>query len=267
MKTRKYCASSPASQLAQMSAAQSVPSTEQDSAVSILTEPRNITRVIPIAVHHQPGVAEMAGLAHPKEIRARNSGRTASPHGCLARSGSAEARRILSRECRGEKTSPACALTSSLRWRCRKRIRRRVLINLHGGGFNSDSGSLIEGIPIANLARSKVVRSTTGWLQRIRFPPRSMMSLLVKELLKTTSGGASGFRNLGRGHLPARIAVRLKQDECRFPVFGIFYGDADFSQVGDSVADSSALDGFRANCSPTFIPNHLPRFLRGPRPP
>ncbi len=35
--------------------------------------------------------------------------------------------------------------------------RGRVLINLHGGGFVSDSGSLIEGIPIANLAKIKVV--------------------------------------------------------------------------------------------------------------
>ena len=34
---------------------------------------------------------------------------------------------------------------------------KRVLINLHGGGFNSDSGSLIEGIPICNLAKIKVV--------------------------------------------------------------------------------------------------------------
>jgi hypothetical protein len=33
----------------------------------------------------------------------------------------------------------------------------RVLINLHGCGFNSDSGSLIEGIPIANVAKIKVV--------------------------------------------------------------------------------------------------------------
>jgi epsilon-lactone hydrolase len=32
-----------------------------------------------------------------------------------------------------------------------------VLINLHGGGFNSDFGSLIEGVPIANLAKMKVV--------------------------------------------------------------------------------------------------------------
>ena len=35
--------------------------------------------------------------------------------------------------------------------------RGRVLINLHGGGFVSDSGSLIEGVPIANLAKIKVV--------------------------------------------------------------------------------------------------------------
>ena len=33
--------------------------------------------------------------------------------------------------------------------------RGRVLINLHGGGFVSDSGSLIEGIPIANLTKVK----------------------------------------------------------------------------------------------------------------
>ena len=33
----------------------------------------------------------------------------------------------------------------------------RVLINLHGGGFNSDSGSLTESVPVANLTGIKVV--------------------------------------------------------------------------------------------------------------
>ena len=33
----------------------------------------------------------------------------------------------------------------------------RVLINLHGGGFNADWGSEIESIPIANLTQTKVV--------------------------------------------------------------------------------------------------------------
>src|SRR6185437_5798518 len=33
--------------------------------------------------------------------------------------------------------------------------RARVLINVHGGGFNSDSGSLTETVPIANLTQTK----------------------------------------------------------------------------------------------------------------
>ena len=35
--------------------------------------------------------------------------------------------------------------------------RDRVLINVHGGGFVSDSGSLVAGIPIANLTGTTVV--------------------------------------------------------------------------------------------------------------
>ncbi|MGB7191616.1 MAG: alpha/beta hydrolase fold domain-containing protein, partial [Acidobacteriaceae bacterium] len=35
--------------------------------------------------------------------------------------------------------------------------RDRVMLNVHGGGFNSDSGSLVESIPIANLTKTKVV--------------------------------------------------------------------------------------------------------------
>jgi len=50
---------------------------------------------------------------------------------------------------------------------------KRVLINLHGGGFDSDSGSQIEGVPIASLAQIKVVSR-----QKIRFPPESTMSSL-----------------------------------------------------------------------------------------
>src|SRR3984885_11728520 len=43
----------------------------------------------------------------------------------------------------------------------------RVLINVHGGGFNSDSGSLNESIPIANLTRTKVI----SILYRLPPPP------------------------------------------------------------------------------------------------
>jgi len=62
----------------------------------------------------------MAGLAHPKEIRPetlaeRRATRMPGALRILPRLAD------LSRNVE-EKTSPACALTSSLRWRCRKRI-------------------------------------------------------------------------------------------------------------------------------------------------
>lgn len=53
--------------------------------------------------------------------------------------------------------------------------KNRVLINLHGGGFISDSGSLIEGIPIAYLAKIKLFLSITAWLPKIHSLPRLTM--------------------------------------------------------------------------------------------
>ena len=49
--------------------------------------------------------------------------------------------------------------------------RDRVLINVHGGGFNSDSGSLTETIPIANLAQTKVVAVLYRLAPEHPFPP------------------------------------------------------------------------------------------------
>ena len=53
--------------------------------------------------------------------------------------------------------------------------RDKVLLNLHGGGFNSDSGSYTESIPIAELhRRSRWLRCCTGWRRSIRFRRRWM---------------------------------------------------------------------------------------------
>jgi monoterpene epsilon-lactone hydrolase len=51
----------------------------------------------------------------------------------------------------------------------------RVLINLHGGGFNSDSGSLTESIPVANLTRTKVIAVLYRLAPEHPFPPGSKM--------------------------------------------------------------------------------------------
>jgi monoterpene epsilon-lactone hydrolase len=64
--------------------------------------------------------------------------------------------------------------------------RTRVLINLHGGGFNSDSGSLIEGVPIANLAKIKVVSVYYRLAPENPFPAAvDDVVAVYKELLKT----------------------------------------------------------------------------------
>ncbi len=62
----------------------------------------------------------------------------------------------------------------------------RVLINLHGGGFISDSGSLIEGIPIAYLTRIKVVSVYYRLAPENPFPAAvDDVVAVYKELLKT----------------------------------------------------------------------------------
>ena len=64
--------------------------------------------------------------------------------------------------------------------------RTRVLINLHGGGFNSDSGSLIEGVPIANLTKMKVVSVYYRLAPENPFPAAvDDVVAVYKDLLKT----------------------------------------------------------------------------------
>jgi acetyl esterase/lipase len=135
----------------------------------------------------------------------------------------------------------------------------RVLINLHGGGFNSDSGSLIEGIPIANLAKIKVVSVYYRLAPENPFPAAVDDVIAVyKELLKTYPPHNIGIYGTSAGAiLTAEAAVRLKQLALPLPAaLGIFSGLADFSRVGDS-RQIFALDGLPGRMVPVD-PNHLP---------
>src|SRR5271167_4348265 len=61
----------------------------------------------------------------------------------------------------------------------------RVLINLHGGGFHSDSGSLTESLPIANLTQTKVVAVIFRLSPEYPFPaPVEDVVAVYKGLLK-----------------------------------------------------------------------------------
>jgi epsilon-lactone hydrolase len=136
---------------------------------------------------------------------------------------------------------------------------KRVLINLHGGGFNSDSGSLIEGVPIANLARIKVVSVYYRLAPENPFPAAvDDVVAVYKELLKTYKPQGIGIFGTSAGAiLTAEVAVKLKQLGLPLPAaLGIFSGLADFSRPGDS-RQLFALNGLPGRLEPVD-PNHLP---------
>jgi monoterpene epsilon-lactone hydrolase len=135
----------------------------------------------------------------------------------------------------------------------------RVLINLHGGGFNSDSGSLIEGVPIANLAKIKVVSVYYRLAPENPFPAAvDDVVAVYKDLLKTYPPRSIGIFGTSAGAiLTCEVAVRLKQLGLPPPAaLGIFSGLADFSRVGDS-RQLFTLNGFPGRLEP-IDSNHLP---------
>ena len=136
---------------------------------------------------------------------------------------------------------------------------KRVLINLHGGGFNSDSGSLIEGVPIANLAKIKVVSVYYRLAPENPFPAAvDDVVAVYKDLLKTYKPQSIGIFGTSAGAiLTAEVAVKLKQLGLPLPAaLGIFSGLGDFSRPGDS-RQMFALNGLPGRLEPVD-PNHMP---------
>ncbi|HSS97447.1 MAG TPA: alpha/beta hydrolase fold domain-containing protein, partial [Terriglobales bacterium] len=125
--------------------------------------------------------------------------------------------------------------------------RDRVLINVHGGGFQADWGSISETIPIASLTKTKVIAVLYRLSPENPFPAAVDDTVAVyKELLKTykpqklvlygTSAGAM---------LTAQVAVRLKQLGLPLPAaLGVLSGDGRADVFGDSTRIFT-LDGLR----------------------
>ena len=128
----------------------------------------------------------------------------------------------------------------------------RVLICVHGGGFNSDSGSLTESIPIANLTQTKVVSVLYRLAPEHPFPASVDDAVAVyKELLKTYKPNNIALYGTSAGAiLTGETTVRLRQLGLPLPgALGIFSGFGDYSQVGDSVA-MYALNGLAGHLDP-----------------
>jgi len=113
----------------------------------------------------------------------------------------------------------------------------RVLINIHGGGFNSDSGSLTETVPIANLTQTKVIAVLYRLAPEHPFPAGLDDVIAVyKEELKTHKPKDMAIYGTSAGAiLTGEAAVRLKHLGLPQPAaLGIFSGMGDFDRAGDS---------------------------------
>jgi epsilon-lactone hydrolase len=115
--------------------------------------------------------------------------------------------------------------------------RDRVLINLHGGGFNVDASSFLESIPIANLTGTKVISVYYRLAPEAPFPAAvDDVVAVYKEVLKTYKPSKIAIYGTSAGAaLTAQVAVRLKHDGLPEPgALGFFTGNTDFTRAGDS---------------------------------
>jgi epsilon-lactone hydrolase len=134
----------------------------------------------------------------------------------------------------------------------RKANPEKVLINLHGGGFNSDSGSLIEGVPICNLAKMKVVSVYYRLAPENPFPAAVEDVVAVyTELIKTYKPHNVGIFGTSAGAtLTAEVAARLKRAGMPLPgALGMFSVHPDYTRPTDS-QELFALDGLSGRIEP-----------------
>ena len=139
----------------------------------------------------------------------------------------------------------------------------KVLINLHGGGFNGDSGSYTESIPIASYTGIKVIAVLYRLAPENPFPAGVDDAIAVyKELLKTykpdhvviygTSAGAT---------LTAEVAVKLKRLGLPMPAaLGMFSTLDSFARLGDAQAVFT-LSGFAGHLDPPGSGVHDPYYV------
>jgi epsilon-lactone hydrolase len=244
--------------LAQSLVAQSNAPSQADSATFDPDGTTHITRVIPMPQTISPEAQKwLESLTHKKSGPETLQERRTRTDAWRAQD-SAEARKnypvnIEESTIAGVRTDIITPLTTP------DTNRDRVLINLHGGGFNSDSGSLIEGDPIANLAKIKVISVYYRLAPENPFPAAiDDVVAVYKELLKTYQPrNVAIYGTSAGGILTAEAAVRLKQLGLPEPgALGMFSILADFSQPGDS-RQFFTLDGLPGAMQPVES-DHLP---------
>ena len=139
----------------------------------------------------------------------------------------------------------------------------KVLLNLHGGGFNSDSGSYTESIPIASYTGIEVVAVLYRLAPEYPFPAAVDDSIAVyKHLLETYKPDHIVIYGTSAGAiLTGEVAVKIMQLGLPMPAaLGIFSGMGDFARAGDSSA-MYALRGLSGHLDPPQAGAHDPFYV------
>lgn len=224
---------------------------QSDSSVIDSQGTAHITRVIPVPKTISPEAQRMlarpqSDAAKPETLAARRSGTDA----WQARAGQLSEMlypvHVASQSMAGVPVRVVTPLEISAD------RRDRVLINLHGGGFNSDSGSLTETVPIANLTQTKVIAVLYRLAPEHPFPAAVDDAIAVyREALKTYKPAKIAIYGTSAGAiLTGEVAVKIKQLGLPLPgALGIFSGFGDFDHVGDSQA-MYALAGLSGHLDP-----------------
>ncbi len=232
-------------------AAQSSSTPPADSASFDSDGTAHVTRVVPmpstVSLEAQEWLASLAKKkSQPQTLAERRIATDA-----WRKWGSAEARRLY--PVNVEETSIAGVRTDIITPLAMPEANRgRVLINLHGGGFVSDSGSLVEGVPIAKLTKIKVVSVYYRLAPENLFPAAvDDVVAVYRELLKTYKPQGIGIFGTSAGAiLTCEVTVRLKQLGLPLPAaLGAFSVLTDFSRPSDS-RQIFALDGFPGQLQP-----------------
>lgn len=112
-----------------------------------------------------------------------------------------------------------------------------VLLNLHGGGFQLDSGSLTETIPIAGLTGLPVVAVLYRLAPEHPYPAALDDALAVYQALEKgrTASRIAVYGTSAGAVLGGELIAKLTSLRRPMPAaFGFFSGSADFSTSGDS---------------------------------
>lgn len=113
----------------------------------------------------------------------------------------------------------------------------KILLEIHGGGFYSDSGSYTETIPVAGLTKIRSIGVLYRMAPENPFPAGiDDVVAVYKELLKTYKPAQIAIYGTSAGAvMTAEVAARLKALHLPLPAaLGVFSGFGDFDRFGDS---------------------------------